>query len=344
MKPLTGVRVVELPGLAPVPFCGQILSDFGADVTVVKKKGQNRFAPASTFQASKNTIELDFKKQLSQLQTLCLNADVILDPFRPNVLESIGLDPIFLMNKNPKLIFARITGYGQNGPWSQVPGHDINYVAMSGMLPTVNGQDRNPPYPPANLLADFAGGALSGAFAITAALFQREKTGKGCIIDVSMTDGVSYLGSFISHTFQNEEYWTADHAMFSGKFPLYRCYACKDGLFVAIGALEPKFNECLFKTLNLENLSMSDAMQRPKEIGQQLENVFATKTRDEWVSIFENKEACLSPVLNLSEVKDHPMHLERQSFFKDTNGVNRALPAPRIYSKEQFEQLPKSKL
>uniref|UniRef100_A0A0K0EMW6 Alpha-methylacyl-CoA racemase n=1 Tax=Strongyloides stercoralis TaxID=6248 RepID=A0A0K0EMW6_STRER len=343
VKLFSGVKVLELPGLAPVPFCGQILADYGADVVYVKKKGQVRMGE-NPFLANKKVISLDFKEDYDKLKKLCLESDVILDPFRPEVMENIGLNPIEMMKENDRLIVARITGYGQFGKWSKVPGHDINYVSMSGMFPIINGYGRKPLWTPANLLGDFGGGSLSASFAIAGALFNREKTGKGCVIDVSMTDGISYLSTFLSVTNENEEFWGQEYSVFNGKFPLYRTYQTKDDKYVAVGALEPKFNEILFKTLNLTKLSFSDVIERPEEVGKILEDIFLSKTQDEWSKIFEDKDACVTPVLSLNEVKDHPLHKERQTFYKDVNGKSRAYPSPRIYYKEYFETLKKSKL
>uniref|UniRef100_A0A0K0F1J6 Alpha-methylacyl-CoA racemase (inferred by orthology to a human protein) n=1 Tax=Strongyloides venezuelensis TaxID=75913 RepID=A0A0K0F1J6_STRVS len=343
VKLFSGVKVLELPGLAPVPFCGQILADYGADVVYIEKKGQTRMAE-DPFLRDKKVISLDFKEDLDKLKKLCLESDVILDPFRPKVMESIGLNPLKMMEENKKLIIARITGYGQFGKMSKFAGHDINFVSMSGMLPIISGDDRKPYWPPANLLGDFCGGSLSAAFSIAGALYNREKTGKGCLIDVSMTDGVSYLSTFLSATNENDEFWGQEYSVFNGKFPLYRTYKTQDEKYIAVGALEPKFNEILFKTLNLPHLSFNDVIENPKEVGKILEDVFLSKTRDEWSKIFENKDACVTPVLSLDEVKEHPLHKDRKTFYKDDNGKSRAYPSPRIYYKENLEILQKSKI
>uniref|UniRef100_A0A0N4ZPI5 Alpha-methylacyl-CoA racemase n=1 Tax=Parastrongyloides trichosuri TaxID=131310 RepID=A0A0N4ZPI5_PARTI len=347
VKLFSGIKVLELPGLAPVPFCGQMLADFGADVIYVEKKGQKRYIE-NPFLNDKNIITLDFKKDIERLKKLCIESDIILDPFRPGVMEDMGLNPIELMEKNEKLIIARITGYGQFGKWNKVPGHDINYVSMSGMLPIINGyrmDDDNKPYwPPANLLGDFCGGSLLGGFGIAGALYNREKTGKGCVIDVSMTDGISYLSTFLSISNDMTKLWGEEYSIFNGKFPLYRTYKTKDGKYIAVGALEMKFSNVLFKTLNLPNISMYDVIEKPQEVGKMLEEIFLTKDRDEWDKIFSSIDACVTPVLNLDEVKEHSLHKDRETFYNGSNGKSRAVPSPRIYYKEDFEKLRKSKM
>ncbi|KAI6243803.1 Alpha-methylacyl-CoA racemase [Aphelenchoides fujianensis] len=258
MDTLAGVKVVELPGLAPVPHCSQLLAHFGADVTFVEKKGASKLLIERQLMDKKTIVSLDFEKEKQKLRDLILRADVLLDPFRPGVLEAIGLDPVQLLEENPGLIVARITGYGQTGRFSQVAGHDINYVvclsirfefetALSGVLPILSGPNR-PLWPPVNLLADFAAGGLSTAFAICAALIRRNRTGKGAIIDTSMTEGVAYLANYVYSYQEREDFWGPDYGIFSGRFPVYRTYETKDGKFVAVGALEPKFHRQLFKS------------------------------------------------------------------------------------------------
>lgn len=194
----------------------------------------------------KKRIQLDFKKNFDKLKSLILSADVLLDPYRPGVLEAIGLDPVKLVEVNKKLIVARITGYGQTGPLAKSGGHDINYVGLSGALPRISGNNKNL-WPPANLLADFAGGGLTAAFGICAALVRRGRTGEGAIIDVSMTEGVAYIASQLFAYGDVDEFWNEDMGLFSGNLPVFRCYETKDGKFMASGGLEVKFHQKMFE-------------------------------------------------------------------------------------------------
>uniref|UniRef100_A0AC35GGS9 Uncharacterized protein n=1 Tax=Panagrolaimus sp. PS1159 TaxID=55785 RepID=A0AC35GGS9_9BILA len=326
MKALNGIKVIELAGLAPVPFCGQILADFGASVTLVSKNG---VGIEQKLLRGKTQITMDYKKDFGKLRSMIINSDVLLDPFRPGVLEAIGLDPIKLMEENEKLIVARITGYGQTGELSNAPGHDINYVALSGLLPTIAGYNRKPYWPPANLLADFAGGSLTTAFGIVAALVQRNSNGgKGAIIDTSMTEGLAYLGSFISAYRDNDMLWDHEFAAFTGTCPIYRTYETKDGKFMSVGALEPKFNKRLFEKLEIK-ADFSDIASNPQEIVDKTEKAFKSKTHE---------EACVTPVLDHFEVGELQQHKDRNAFTK-TDGKWLPNPAPKIYSAKEFEEL-----
>ncbi|CAD5229465.1 unnamed protein product [Bursaphelenchus okinawaensis] len=327
MDHLKGIKVIELEGLAPVPFCGQILADFGADVTVVKKKTKN---VETKFCRNKKVNSLDYKSDLHQLTRLILDSDVLLDPFKPGVLEAIGLDPIQLLQLNPRLIVARITGYGQTGAMVQKGGHDINYVAMSGVLPLISGQ--NNPWPPANVLADFAGGGLTGAFGILAAVVKRHSTGTGGVVDVSMTEGVSYLGSMLFEYKGNEVMWKKEAGLFTGSCPIYRTYKTKDDKFMAVGALEPKFHQAVFKVLSVDPALVG----APEELTKQMETKFASKSRDEWVKVFKDLDACVTPVLDLEEVATSELHKSRNNF---KNNESMAQPAPRIHSLEDLKKL-----
>ncbi|KAI1730505.1 coA-transferase family III domain-containing protein [Ditylenchus destructor] len=338
---LKGIKVVELAGLAPVPFCGMILADYGADVTLVLNKSSSSHSPERRLDRGKTTVSFDFKTEISQLKKLCLNSDVLLDPFRPGVLENIGINPVALLQENKKLIIARLTGYGQTGPLAHKAGHDINYVALSGLLPYMSG-DRKPYWPPANLLADFAGGSLLSAFAIVAAIYDRTKNGnRGCILDCSMTEGLAYLGSFISLYQDVDLMWNGDYGAFSSKSPIYRTYETKDGKWIAVGALEPKFSAQLFETLGI-NKTISEMFSNPAKLALEMENKFKTKTLDEWMEIFKDKDACVTPVLNLDSVGAFEHHVARQTF-ENIEGKWIPKPAPRHYTLEKFPQLKISK-
>ncbi|WKY07276.1 hypothetical protein Q1695_007036 [Nippostrongylus brasiliensis] len=336
---LHGVRVIELAGLAPVPHCGMMLADFGATVTVIDKPSgssdiEQRMATNKTVQE----LDLKAKHDIEKLRQLCKSSDVLLDPYRPGVLEKIGLDPVKLLEENKGLVVCRLTGYGQVGPRAQQAGHDINYVSITGLLPTISGHNNRRPWPPVNLLADFAGGGLTAAFGVVAALLKREKNGgHGCIIDCSMSEGLSYLGSFVRRYYDMEHLWTQPYAAFSGDCPVYRTYKTKDDKWVAVGALEPKFNTTLFTVLGMD-ISISDMYSDPAGVESKMEEIFRRKTRDEWMSLFAESDACVTPVLSLDEAIKDPHNVARESFTKDGNTFV-PQPAPKMYSGEEFRKL-----
>ncbi|EYC04327.1 hypothetical protein Y032_0088g2145 [Ancylostoma ceylanicum] len=237
---LQGVRVIELAGLAPVPHCGMVLADFGASVMLIEKPNDKDDAAMEQRLAGRKTrqgLDLRSSEDRTKLRQLCRDSDVLLDPYRPGVLEKMGLDPVELLEENKGLVVCRLTGYGQTGPLAQEAGHDINYVAITGLLPTISGHSCHRPTPPVNLLADFAGGGLTAAFGIVAALLKREKNGgHGCIIDCSMSEGLSYLASFVHRYHDIEHLWTQPYAAFSGDCPIYR-QVC---LLIRLWILQPK--------------------------------------------------------------------------------------------------------
>ncbi|GMR46897.1 hypothetical protein PMAYCL1PPCAC_17092, partial [Pristionchus mayeri] len=355
LLPLKGVTVLELSGLAPVPHCGMILADFGADVTVLEKTAEASVPLAkdggnveNRLNRGKKSEVVDLKKAegVKRVREMCRTADVLLDPYRPGVLEKLGLDPIQLLQDNPALIVCRLTGYGQDGALAQEAGHDINYTALSGVLPTIAGTRKQPPWPPANLLADFAGGGLTAAFGVVAALYHRTTNGnKGAVLDVSMTEGLAYLSTFISMYKELDHLWTTPFAAFGSECPIYRCYETKDGKFMSVGCLEPKFTHNMLNVTGLaDRFSIADVHANAGEVAKELERVFLTKTRDEWAKICEGKDACVAPVLDMEEVGNYPHHRERGAFICDEDG-HRWLPRPhpRFYSMEELEEKQKQK-
>uniref|UniRef100_A0A0K0CW27 Alpha-methylacyl-CoA racemase n=1 Tax=Angiostrongylus cantonensis TaxID=6313 RepID=A0A0K0CW27_ANGCA len=236
------------------------------------------------------------------------------------------------------LVVCRLTGYGQTGPLAHEAGHDINYVSITGLLPTISGHNTSRLWPPANLLADFAGGGLTAAFGIVAALLKREKNGgHGCIIDCSMSDGVSYLGSFVRRYQDMEHLWTRPFAAFSGDCPVYRAYKTKDGKWMAVGALEPKFSLSLFRILGMDK-TVTDIYTDPEGLSAEMEKIFETKTQAEWIDCFDRQNACVTPILELDEAVQFRHNVERKCFVKEGDEFFPE-PAPRMYALEEYKRL-----
>ncbi|XP_061874744.1 alpha-methylacyl-CoA racemase isoform X1 [Colius striatus] len=328
---LRGVRVLELAGLAPAPLCGMILADFGAQVVRVDRLP--RSVVATDVQGrGKRSLVLDLKQPAgaTALRRLCLGTDVLIDPFRHGVMEKLGLGPKVLLQENPSLIYARLTGFGQSGKYAKSAGHDINYLALSGVLSKLGRKDENP-YAPVNLLADFAGGGVLCALGIVTALYERTKSGKGQVIDASMVEGVAYLSSFLWKS-QNLGLWNrprGENLLDSGA-PFYETYKTSDGKFMAVGAIEPQFYEQLIKGLGLRSdklpsqLSFSDWPEMKKKFA----SIFSQKTQAEWCSIFDGTDACVTPVLSFDDVASHQHNKERSSFIKNDQEEISPRPAP----------------
>ncbi|XP_026504828.1 alpha-methylacyl-CoA racemase [Terrapene carolina triunguis] len=328
---LSGVRVLELAGLAPSPLCGMILADFGAQVVRVDR------CPRSAMNTDvqgrgKRSLALDLKQGAgaAALRRLCLRADVLVEPFRHGVMEKLGLGPKVLLQENPKLIYARLTGFGQSGRYAKSAGHDINYLALSGVLSKLGRKDENP-YAPVNLLADFAGGGVMCAMGIIMALYERTKSGKGQVVDASMVEGAAYLSSFLWKS-QNLGLWNrlrGENLLDSGA-PFYETYKTLDGKFMAVGAIEPQFYEQLVKGLGLDldklpsQLSFSDWPEMKKMFAA----LFSKKTQAEWCRIFDGTDACVTPVLSLDEVALYQHNKERGSFIKNDQEEISPRPSP----------------
>ncbi|XP_059729817.1 alpha-methylacyl-CoA racemase [Haemorhous mexicanus] len=331
---LSGVRVLELAGLAPAPLCGMILADFGAQVVRVDRLSKSAAALAhGDVQArGKRSLALDLKQPqgAAVLRRLCGETDVLIEPFRHGVMERLGLGPEVLLRENPRLIYARLTGFGQTGKYAKSAGHDINYLALSGVLSKLGRKNENP-YAPVNLLADFAGGGVTCALGIVIALFERAKSGKGQVIDASMVEGVAYLGSFLWKS-QSLGLWSqprGENLLDSGA-PFYETYRTSDGKFMAVGAIEPKFYDQLIKGLglNLDELPAQMSFSDWPEMKKKFASIFAQKTQAEWCSIFDSTDACVTPVLSFEDAPSHQHNKERNSFIKNDTGEISPRPAP----------------
>ena len=307
LRPLAGLKVVELASLAPGPFASMLLADYDADVLRVDRPFPNEEVPtADLLSRGKSSICMNLKDpaSLEVLKHVLHHADVFIDPYRPGVIEGLGLEPSQLLKRNPRLIVARLTGFRRHGKYSTMAGHDINYLAVSGILSQL-GRKHEPPYPPANILADFAGGGLFCAFGILFALLQRSSTGKGQIIDSNMVDGAAYLGTFMRYALRTP-LW--DHPkgenFLDGGCPWYDTYPCKDGGYMAVGALEPRFFTELVKGLELDHIphDRNDRSTWP-ELRRRIAERFLSKSRNEWEQIFDGQDACCTPVLEQGELE-----------------------------------------
>lgn len=327
---LAGIRVIELAGLAPAPFCGMILADFGASVIRVDRAKAG--SAVDTQGRGKRSLAINLKTAagVSLLKKLCLQSDVLLEPYRKGVMEKLGLGPQELLKENPRLIYARLTGYGQSGPLSLAAGHDINYLAMSGLLSRL-GRSGEKPYAPLNLVADFAGGGLSCALGIVLALLERTKSGKGQIVDASMVEGAAYVGSFVWKS-QRIGLWSNPRGqnMLDSGAPFYDTYETSDGKYMAVGAIEPQFYHELLKGLELDSAELPSQMSFDDwpEIRRVFTERFGTKTQAQWTEIFDGTDACVTPVLSFEEVASHPHNQQRGSFIKAPSGEESPRPAP----------------
>jgi alpha-methylacyl-CoA racemase len=331
--PLTGVRVIELGGIGPGPHAGMVLADLGADVVRVRRPG-GLTMPAEDrdlLHRGKRIVDLDVKTQPQALLNLVAKADVLLDCFRPGTCERLSVGPDDCAAVNPRLIFARITGWGQDGPRASTAGHDINYLSATGALSALGYRDR-PPMPPLNLVADFGGGSMFVLLGIVAALYERERSGVGQVVDAAMVDGVSVLAQMM-WTMKSTGALRDERETFllDGGAPFYRCYETADGKYMAVGAIEPQFFAELLAGLGLS----ADDVPGQLDIGsyprmfEVFTARFAGKTRDEWAQIFDGTDACVTPVLTWSEAAADP-HLTARATVINANGVDQAAPAPRF--------------
>ena len=326
--PLAGLRVVELAGIGPAPLAGQLLADQGADVVVIDRRA-GPADPTDVNRRGKRSVVLDLKSDAGREAAMRLieRSDVLIEGFRPGVMEKLGLGPEAAHARNAALIYGRMTGWGQEGPLSATAGHDIGYLAITGALHAIGPRER--PVPPLNLVADYAGGTMFLLFGILAALHERTRSGRGQVVDAAMTDGVPLLMG-LTHTALARGQWTPrrEANLLDGGAPFYRTYECADGRHVAVGPLEPQFFAALCEGLGLE-LEQYDVAAWPRHHARFAE-VFATRTRDEWATVFEGTDACVAPVLDFDEAEAHPHNRARGTFLRGAGDVVQAAPAPRF--------------
>ncbi len=331
MKPLEGIRVVEMAGLAPVPYCGMILADFGADVVRVDRLGSRS---ADFLSRGKRSIAVDLKKPdgVETVLRLLEKADVLAEPFRPGVMERLGLGPDVALARNEQLIYARLTGFGQEGTYASMAGHDINYIATAGVLGSIARAGERP-LAPINLVGDFAGGGMLCAMGIAFALIERARSNKGQVIDAAMVDGAAHLATFL-FKFREFGAWNdvpGTNLLDSGA-PFYDTYETSDGKFMAVGALEPQFYTAFLNGLGIAADELPPQMDRATwpTLRQRFTAVFREKTRDEWAVIFDGTDACTTPVLGLGEVAAHPHNKGRNTLVVASDGHTEPAPAPRF--------------
>ncbi|MFL2823171.1 MAG: CaiB/BaiF CoA transferase family protein [Paracoccaceae bacterium] len=330
--PLVGLKIIEMLGLGPAPLAGQLLADLGAEVTIIDRKFDN-VDHTDIHRRNKKSVALNLKTKLGHAAAKILinKADILIEGFRPGVMEKLQLGPEEFKKSNPRLIFARMTGWGQDGPFSNTAGHDINYLAITGALHAI-GPKNGPPIPPLNLAADYGGGSMFLIFGILAALYERERSGLGQVVDVAMVDGVAAMMSVFHTSFARGNFVEKRASnMLDGGAPYYRCYTTLDEKALSIGPIEPKFFAEFVKLAELPEHLLKE--QNIKEFWEDqqtlLEDVFKTKTLSEWSQIFNNSDACAMPIIPLSEVPLNKHNKARNAYIK-INEVVQPAPAPRF--------------
>jgi len=333
--PLPGLRVIELAGIGPGPFACNFLADLGATVVRIERAGRSNALPdamAAIGRRERATLYLNLKEveDRSIATTVIEGADVLVEGFRPGVAERLGIGPEPMCEMNRSLIYVRMTGWGQVGPYASMAGHDINYIGLAGALAAIG--KRRMPLPPLNLVGDYGGGGMFAVVGILAALFERSITGSGQVIDVAMLDGTATLMGPVRDLF-NAGVWSAERAsnFLDGGAPFYRCYETSDGRYVAVGALEPQFYSELISGLGLDESDLGNRFDRENwpSLHEQFAAVFAQRSRDEWTEVFDGTDACVTPVLALDEVASHPHNHDRGALRASTTGPVPAV-APRF--------------
>ena len=339
MGPLEGKKIIEIAGIGPGPFCAMVLSDLGAEVIRVDRVSAvpDEF-PATPgvdlLNRGRKSVAFDLKNQegIKALLRLVEEADALIEGFRPGVAERLGIGPEECLERNPRLVYGRMTGWGQNGSMASAAGHDINYISLSGALHAIGEKDRNPT-PPLNLVGDFGGGGMLLAFGIAAALFEKQKSGQGQVIDAAMTDGSALLMNAV-FGIMNTGHWNPERGtnLLDGGAHFYGSYRTKDDKHISIGSIEPQFYQLL-----LEKTGLANDADLPKQMSRQdwpmlrekLELIFLEKTRNEWDEIMLGTDICYAPILTLEEAANHPHNKERGTF-EQSDGVIQASPAPRF--------------
>jgi alpha-methylacyl-CoA racemase len=339
MGPLAGVKIVELQGIGPGPFCGMMLSDMGAEVIRIDRAGnvaaQNpASAPIDVLARGRSSIGIDLKNPggVEVVMKIIETADGLIEGFRPGVMERLGLGPEECLERNPKLVYGRMTGWGQEGPYSMAAGHDINYIALAGALEPI-GRKGEAPVPPLNLVGDFGGGGMLLAFGMVCGIIESRKSGSGQVVDAAMVDGAATLMAMF-HSMRALGVWNDERGtnLLDTGSHFYDVYECSDGLYISIGSIEPQFYSELMRLTGLtEDEEFKRQMEREAwpNLKERITEVFKSKSRDEWCTIMEGTDVCFAPVLTLEEAPKHPHNVQRD-VFTEIEGVTQPNPSPRF--------------
>jgi len=334
MGPLKGLQIIEMAGIGPAPFCGMVLSDLGANVIRIDRvTSAGSVSRQEASNRGKKSIAVDLKttKGIEVVLNLVEASDALFEGFRPGVMEKLGLGPDVCLQKNKKIVFGRMTGWGQEGPLAFAAGHDINYISLSGVLATI-GRPGSPPVPPLNLIGDYGGGGMLLALGLVAALFETKSSGKGQVIDAAMVDGTALLMTMI-YTMRGMGLWkdSLGSNFLDGGAHFYDTYECKDGKYISIASIEPKFYQLLREITPLEDSIFDDQLSRESwpEQKKALKEIFLKKTQQEWCDLMEGTDICFAPVLNMAEAPEHPHNKARDTFI-ELEGIIQPAPAPRF--------------
>ena len=329
--PLTGLKVVEFAGIGPGPHVAMLLADMGAEVVRIERQGAQPTNPV--VERARHRAQVDVKSEAGRAFCFeaCRHADVLVEGFRPGVMERLGLGPEVLLAANPRLVYARMTGWGQDGPLAQAAGHDLNYIAVTGALDAI-GKAGELPVPPQNLVGDFGGGSMYCALGIVAALYERERSGQGQVVDAAIVDGVTSLMSFFFGLPQSAVRTTErGMGLLGGAAHFYRCYTCRDGKEISVGAIEPQFYAELCTRADAPD-SLREGQMNPASWSghaDAMAALFATRTQAEWCDLLEGTDACFAPVIALDEARDHP-HMKARGAYVEHGGRWHTAPAPRF--------------
>ena len=338
MGPLSGVKVVEIAGIGPGPFCSMMLADMGADVLRVDRaqhaeRTNEAFARADAMNRGRRSAAVDLKHPdgVELVLELVEAADALVEGFRPGVAERLGIGPDDCHARNPRLVYGRMTGWGQDGPYADAAGHDINYIALAGSLHPI-GRAGERPVPPLNLVGDFGGGGMLLAFGVACALFEARESGEGQVVDAAMVDGAALLATMV-HGFHAIGMWADERGvnMLDGAAPFYDTYETSDGKYVSIGSIEPQFYAELLAKTGLADEDLPDQNDRSQwpAMKERLADLFRQRTRDEWCDLMDASDVCFAPVLSLAEAPQHPHNVHRGTFV-EVEGVSQPAPAPRF--------------
>lgn len=338
MGPLTGVKILEIASIGPGPFAAMMLSDMGAEVLRIDRIIQERDsdldeADKDILNRGRKSVSIDLKNPVGVEVVLRLaeRSDAIIEGFRPGVMERLGLGPEVCFKRNPRLVYGRVTGWGQEGPLALTAGHDINYIALAGVLDSI-GRVEQPPVPPLNLLGDFGGGGMFLAFGVVCALVERITSGCGQVVDAAMVDGAAILMTMI-HGLRAMGNWNLERGtnLLDTGAPFYETYECRDGKYISVGSIEPQFYNLLIKLTGMEGEKLPDQMDRVAwpALKDRMAKVFKSKTREEWCEVMEGTDVCFAPVLSMAEAPEHS-HLKHRGTFIEVADITQPAPAPRF--------------